>query len=149
MLRAKAWSDDGGSAAIEFLLVGLVLLVPLVYLVVALGQIQSGAMAADAAARHLARAIATADDGDDANERVHHVLESVVAEYGLDDSDVDVTVQCEPVAPCPTAGAIVRVTVRVDVALPLIPPFLDLDDRARVTVEAAGGQRVSRGWGGQ
>ena len=32
-------SDDDGSAALEFILVGLVLLVPIVYLVIALGAI--------------------------------------------------------------------------------------------------------------
>lgn len=149
MHRSRVWSDEDGSAAIEFLLVGLVLLVPLVYLVIALGQIQNGAMAADSAARHLARAIATADGGAEADDRVESILDGIAAQYGVDGSALSVAVTCAPATPCPDAGATVRVTVRVDVALPLVPAVLDLEDRARVTVEATGVQRVSRGWGGQ
>lgn len=149
MHRSRVWSDEDGSAAIEFLLVGLVLLVPLVYLVIALGQIQSGAMAADSASRHLARAIATANDDAEAEGRIDDILGSLITQNGWEAESVDMDVRCEPVTPCPAAGALIRVTVTVDVALPLVPAVLDLEDRARVTVEATGVQRVSRGWGGQ
>lgn len=149
MPRASTWSDDRGSAALEFLLVGLVMLVPIVYLIVALGQIQSGALAAEAAARHLARSIATATDETDAADRSTSVLSAVATEYGLSPRAMDVDVVCEPVTSrCPDAGALVRVTVSVDVALPLVPDVWDLDDRARVPVEATSVQKVSRVWGG-
>ena len=51
---------DEGSAALEFILVGLVLLVPIVYLVVALGAIQGQALGVETGARQLARTIASA-----------------------------------------------------------------------------------------
>ena len=51
-----ATPGDEGSAALEFILVGLVLLVPLVYLIVALGSIQGQSLGVETGARQLARA---------------------------------------------------------------------------------------------
>ena len=50
--------SDEGSAALEFILVGLVLLVPIVYLIVALGLIQGQSLGVETGARQLARPIA-------------------------------------------------------------------------------------------
>ena len=49
--------NQRGSAALEFILVGMLLLVPLVYLVVSLGLIQGQSLGAEAGARHIARAL--------------------------------------------------------------------------------------------
>lgn len=147
MLHAKAWRDDEGSAAVEFLLVGLIVLVPLVYLVIALGQIQNGALAAEAAARHLARAIATSSDAGDAQRRADRLARAVATEYDIDPTSFAVRVTCSPSHDgCPSGGATVRVEVRADIALPLVPALFDLDQAARVPVEAIGVQKVSRAW---
>ena len=71
--------DDGdrGSAALEFILVGLLMLVPLVYLIVSLGLIQGQSLGAEAAARHIARAVSTATDTADAQGRADAVLAAV------------------------------------------------------------------------
>ncbi|MDQ1574531.1 MAG: hypothetical protein QOH44_2090, partial [Actinomycetota bacterium] len=39
--------DDGGSAALEFITAGLLLLVPLVYLILAMAAIQGGALSVE------------------------------------------------------------------------------------------------------
>lgn len=139
---------ERGSAALEFILVGLVLLVPLVYLIVALATIQGQALGAEAGARHVARAIATADDPAEAARRADLVLASVVDEYGLAPDAVSLTVSCRPAgADCPAAGATVVVTLRTSVALPLVPAVLGLDRLARIPVEASTVHKVSRVWG--
>ena len=139
-------ADDCGSAALEFILVGLLMLVPLVYLVVALGSIQQQSLGAEAGARHLARAISTAADAADADARAERVLASVRDEYGLDDVDVDIA--CRPAGvSCPAAGATLIVTVRSAVTLPLVPPVLGLDQIASIPVEGSAAQKVSRFWG--
>ena len=56
----KLWTDDDGSAALEFVALGTLLLVPLVYLVIALAVIQTQTLGAESAARHIARTIASA-----------------------------------------------------------------------------------------
>ena len=55
---------ERGSAALEFILVGMLLLVPLVYLIVSLGLIQGQSLGAEAGARHIARALSTAESPD-------------------------------------------------------------------------------------
>lgn len=144
-----AEDDDGerGSAALEFILVGMLLLVPLVYLIVSLGLIQGQSLGAEAGARHVARALSTADDADAARRSADLILRSVVDEYALDAEEVDLSIECRPSgSACPEAGATLIVTVRTRVALPLVPPVLGLDRLAGIPVEASAVQKVSRFW---
>lgn len=145
-LRARL-ADDAGSAALEFIFVGLILLVPIVYLIVALGMIQGQSLGAESGARHIARAVATAGGADAADARASAILATVVSEYGLDPERVDVEVTCRDAADsCPAAGATVAVTLRTEVSLPLVPPVLGLDRLARIPIEASAAQKVSRFW---
>ncbi len=140
--------DDDGSAALEFITVGVILLVPLVYLVLALGAIQEQSLGVEAAARHTARTIALADDARIAAERGDDVLAGVVDEYGIDPDSVEVQVTCEPAADvCPHAGAVLTVTVTARVALPLVPAVLGLDRAAGVDVRGTAVQKVPMLWG--
>ncbi|MFS0867192.1 TadE/TadG family type IV pilus assembly protein [Microbacterium sp. 179-B 1A2 NHS] len=140
---------ERGSAALEFIVGGVVLLVPIVYLIVALGMIQAESLGVDSAARHVARSVATAEGAADADARAARVLAAIVAEYDIEPGAVDVDVACvgaEPVS-CPAAGQTIRVTVTSRVTLPLVPPVLGLDRMAQVGVEATSVQKVSRYWG--
>jgi len=146
-LSSDPVEDDSerGSAALEFILVGLLLLVPLTYMIVTLGLIQGQSLGAEAAARHIARAVSTATDAEDARARGDAVLAAVSEEYGLD--DIDLAIDCTPAgATCPRAGATLHVTVRTSVALPLAPPVLDLDRLAAIPIEASAAHKVSRFW---
>jgi Flp pilus assembly protein TadG len=136
---------DRGSAALEFIAVGLLLLVPLVYLVIALGAVQEQALGVEAGARHVARVVATSPDTRTAGDRADAVLRAVVEEYGLDRSQVAVSLACRPVGDeCPAAGSTVVVEVRSRVALPFVPPILGLDRLISVPVQASAAQKVSR-----
>lgn len=155
MLRARVWAErvrgtarsDVGSAPVEFITVGLLLLVPLVYLVIALGALQSGALGVESGARHIARTMALSSDGADAAARADAVLRTTATEYGLDPSSIELDVACTPAAtPCPAAGETVVVTVSARVRLPLVPAVLGLDRIASVEVEASAVQKVSRFW---
>lgn len=147
-LRRRLALDDEGSAAVEFIFVGLLLLVPVVYLVISLGAIQHQALGAESGARHIARAISTASDAGDADRRSDLVLATVAEAYGMDSERVQVDVDCAgSPASCPEAGATVVVTLRTSVALPLVPPILNLDHLAQIPVEATAVQKVSRFWG--
>ena len=146
---ARILREDDGSASLEFLTVGLLMLVPLIYVVVALGQIQHQALGAEAAARHVARAISLSSDAASAGSSASQVLSAVMAEYDLDASITSLSISCVPAsASCPTAGSTVRVSVATRVSLPLAPPVLGLDQIASVPVEASAVQRMSRFWSG-
>lgn len=139
--------DDRGSAALEFILVGVLLLVPLVYLIVTMGLIQGQSLGAEAGARHIARAVSLASGSDTAQQAADRIARAVVDEYDLDPTAVRVSMECRPAGmSCPQAGATVVVTMRTTVALPLIPPVLGLDRLARVPLEASAVQKVSRFW---
>lgn len=139
---------ERGSAALEFIVVGLLLLVPTVYLIVSLGLIQGQALGAEAGARHIARAISTASDEADARARVERVLASVTGQYGMPRDAVSLDLECRPAGgACPEAGATIVVTVRSTVALPLVPPVLGLDRLASIPIEATAAQKMSRRWG--
>ena len=139
--------DDRGSAALEFIMIGMLLLVPLVYLIVSLGLIQGQSLGAEAGARHIARALSTAEDADDARVSADRILRSVVDEYALDPDSVRISIECRPAgAACPQAGATLVVTLTTSVALPLVPPVLGLDRLAAIPVQASAVQKVSRFW---
>lgn len=150
MRRPRRSVNEDGSAALEFIAVGVILLVPLVYLVIALGAIQEQTLGAEAAARHIARVISRAPDAVTAAERSDAVLAGIVDEYGLDADAVEMTLVCTPaVAACPSAGATIIVTVATRVQLPLVPEMLGLDRATAVPVQAEAVQKVSRLWGAE
>ena len=141
-------SDDDGSAALEFITVGLLLLVPLVYLITALGVIQQSTLGAEAAARHTARVISLADGPEAAATRGDLVLREVIDEYGLDADATRVAISCAPAgAGCPAAGATLTVTVVTRAGLPLVPPVFGLDGATAVPIEATAVMTISRSWG--
>ncbi|UPL17255.1 TadE family protein [Microbacterium aurugineum] len=144
----RSVAGEEGSAALEFIAVGVILLVPMVYFVIALGGIQEQTLGAEAAARHMARVIARAPDAASATERGEAVLRGVIDEYGLDADAVDVTLTCTPSGvECPSSGATVFVTVSTRVTLPLVPELFGLDRSTAVPVQATSAQKVSRLWG--
>ena len=106
--------DERGSAALEFILVGLLLLVPLVYLVVALGLIQGQSLGAEAGARHIARAVSTAADAAmprDARGPACSLGRRRVRPRSRTRSTSSLACR-PPAATCPAAGATLVVTVR-------------------------------------
>lgn len=132
--------DEAGSAALEFIAVGVLLLAPIAYLVIALGAVQAHALGAEAAARFAARTIAN-----DAAAAPEETVATIARQYGIDPGDVAVGVSCEPATGrCPAAGAVVTVTVRAEADLPFVPPVFGLDRIANVPVEATAAHKVSR-----
>lgn len=148
MLRWRAWGrNDDGSAALEFITVGVILLVPFAYLVIVLGAIQEQSLGAEAAARHVARTIALSTGPESAALAADDVLTAVIEEYGMDADATDLALSCVPErAECPAAGAAIRVTVTTVVRMPFVPELLGLDSALSVPLEAVSVQKVGRGW---
>lgn len=136
---------DTGTASLEFITVGMILLVPLVYLVLALSAVQGGALAVEGAARQAARAYVLAPNETEGRERVARAVEVGLADYGLENTAVAATVDCENPARCLTPQSAVTVTVRIVVPLPLIPDLFSFG-AAAIPVEATATQIVSRFW---
>ncbi|WP_380169087.1 hypothetical protein [Jannaschia sp. R86511] len=123
----RAWAagrrprGDGGSAVVEFVTIGVLMLVPVVYLVVAVAGVQAAAFATESAAREAARIVVTGTDDAQSERLVLAAVGWALRDQGLDADPADaVTVRCST-QPCLTPGADVTVTVAVEVPLPAVP----------------------------
>lgn len=137
--------SDEGSSSLEFITTGLILLLPLVYLVLTMSAIQGGALAVEGASRQAARVYVQADDEADAVASADRAIAVALGDYGIDASDASVSVSCEPdPGDCLARHGFVTVTVEVTVGLPLVPPILDLDVPAGVPLSSTATEQVSR-----
>ena len=142
-------TDETGTASLEFITAGLVLLVPLVYLVLTMSALQGAAFAVEGAARQAARVFVESSTESDAADGARLAVKFALADYGIDSRDVAMTISCSPHPDaCLTRRGFVTVEVSTRVTLPLIPPVLDLDVPLSVPLSSSATQQVSRFWGG-
>lgn len=124
--RAAGGLDrDDGSASLEFITVGVVLLVPLVYLIVTLAGVQGAVLAADGAAAQAAKLYARAGDDTLGRERAEDMLALTLLDFDLERSEASLQLHCSPTPkPCGARGGFVTATVRILVAPPLAPELI-------------------------
>ncbi len=106
----------------EFVFLGVLLLVPLIYLVLTVGQIQAAAFSTTTASREAGRAFTTARTDDEAFTRAEAAAALSFDDFGFRDT-ARVGITCES-QPCLRPDGRVTATAEVDVALPLVPAFL-------------------------
>ena len=146
--RSGDGCGDRGSASLEFLVAGLLMLVPLVYLILTLGTIQSATLATEGAARQAARVFVQAPSTAAGAAAAQRALDLALADHGLEATEAALRITCAPrPAQCHTRRGWVTVEVAVRVPLPLVPPVFDLRVPLAVPVEASATQQVSRFWG--
>jgi hypothetical protein len=145
VLRRLRQRGDAGSAVVEFVALGVLLLIPVVYLVVVMGRVQAGVFAAEGAAREAARAFTAADDEASGAAGAVAAVRLALRDQGFADVDAEraLTVDCER-DPCLQSEARVSVHVDVDVVLPGVPAFVDAVVPTRVPVRAGAVAVVDR-----
>jgi Flp pilus assembly protein TadG len=144
MLPLKLSNDDG-STSLEFITAGLILLVPLVYLVLTMSVMQAGALAVEGASRQAARVYVTEGNEKDAAAAAQQAVAIALADYGVDSRSVRVQVECTPEPhDCLTRRGFVTVTVATTVPLPGVPAVLPLDVPSGVRLSSAATEQVSR-----
>ena len=128
--------DERGSALIEFIWLGLLLLIPLVYIVLTASDVQRAAYGASTASRSAGRAFVLAPDPATAYERASRAAQTALDDQGVAHRDVSIEVSCQPsAARCLSPGSSVTVVVTVRQRLPLAPDVLGSTAPA-VTVDA-------------
>lgn len=126
--------SDGGNAIVEFVLLGVLGMVPLIYLVVAVSAVQRNTFAVTQAAREAGRAYATADDESSAQARARYAVDLALADQHV--SSADVRVAYVPAgATCGSSstgdvaslqpGAEFAVCVTRSIVVPGVPSVLD------------------------
>jgi len=126
--------EDRGSAIIEFVFVAIGIMVPLLYLVVAVASVQQGRLSVTNAARDVGRATAislrtgTAGTGLTDGGGVSAALRIALAQHGLRPEDVEVRyvavhAECSssPVVPSAESGSAFTVCVTAHRQLPAVP----------------------------
>ena len=131
--------DERGSAIVEFHFLGILLLVPLVYVMLAVLDVQRASYGVTQAAREAGRIyVAT---GDEAAARL--AAQVALADQGLMGGPADIVLRCST-APCYQPGADVTVTVATTVSLPFLPEVLAGAVNAAIPVEATHSSVVDR-----
>lgn len=123
---------DEGTALIEFIFGSVVLLIPLLYLLVALAQVQAGAYAAQSTAIDAARSAARYPAA--AQTTAHDIAALHFADHGLENADWQVDLTCS--GSCTAAGTRVTATVEARVPIPGIPAVLGETELPALTVRS-------------
>jgi hypothetical protein len=130
---------DHGSAAIEFIVLGIGLLVPLVYLASAAATVQAAAFASAQAAREAGRAFSSSATPTQGRSRAEAAARLAFVDHGLELPSGAMRIACAD-GPCLSPGSSVDVVLAWEVPLPWLPGTLAADVPARIPVEAR--QRV-------
>lgn len=124
MSRRRAGED--GTALVEVVWLGVLLLVPVLWIVLSVFEVQRGAFAVTSAARSAARAYALAETDTAGQDRAREAIRQALADQGGDDRGFTFDVSCGG-GDCHTAGAVITVRVWSGVELPLLPGILGGD----------------------
>lgn len=133
------WRNDSGSAVVEFLVVGITVLVPLVYLVQCAMAVHAGALASTQAVREAGRAFSMAASEAEGRSRAVAAGRLAFRDQGVDLPAGALRVTC-PDAPCLTPGSVVDVDLDWRVQLPWVPA--DWASSSRLSVPISAHQRV-------
>ncbi|HET6167316.1 MAG TPA: hypothetical protein VFE07_10850 [Marmoricola sp.] len=136
MTADRSGRDERGTAIVEFVWLAILLLVPLLYIVLAVFDTQRTAYAASAAARSASRAFVTAPDPETGYARAQAAARLAFSDQGIDDVAFRLTITCRP-APgqCLSPGSVVSAEVHSAADLPLMPTALG-GDTPRIAVAA-------------
>lgn len=137
-----AEGNEDGSAVVEFVFLGMLLLLPVIYLIVTVAQLQSAAYAVTGAADQASKVYVTSADPQHAAQQAEVSVLLALADFGFVAEQAQVAISCEP-TDCQAAGSTVTVAVSLKVPLPLIPdlPGASLD---AATMESSASQVVGR-----
>ena len=114
--------DERGSAVVEFVVLAVLMLIPLIYLVMMMARLQAGSFAVSQAAREAGRAYVTADSGQAAPDRAQAAARIAFLDHSFEGNG-RLTVTCDG-SPCLRPDGRIETTATVRVPLPLIPAFV-------------------------
>lgn len=120
-------TDERGSALVEVTWLSLLLMVPLVYVLMSVFDVQRGAFGVSGAARAAGRAFSLADSEPEGRRQAREAARLALADQGLD-TGMGLDISCAPdPGHCLSAGSVITVVVTSRVDLPLAPAALGGD----------------------
>ncbi len=122
---------ERGSALVEFCWVGLILFIPITWIVISVFDVQRGAFALNAAARAAARAYALAPDDATGAARAQAVVNQTLADQGSGGMSGTAVITCEPFPrACHTGTSLITVHIDSGVSIPFLPRVLSEGQRS-------------------
>jgi Flp pilus assembly protein TadG len=147
---ACARRGERGSAVVEFSWLALLLMVPLVYVMLGVFDVQRASYGATAATRAAGRAFVIVPAGvseDEARTRAFEAARLAMKDQGVDLSPGQLKISCDPA--CLEPGSTVTVELDTEMPLPLIPDALGGERPAirisSVHTESYGDYREAKG----
>ncbi|MDO5671638.1 MAG: hypothetical protein Q4G30_02100 [Actinomycetaceae bacterium] len=126
--------SEQGEVTVEFLVVTLLVLIPLIYLVLTISELQRAGFALEAGAREASRILTAKPDAKG------YELAFSSAALALEDQGIDVPPELMSVtclkAPCPGPSGEAEIHLKTQVTLPLLPDFLAQHLPVSIPVEA-------------
>ena len=117
--------DERGSALVELSWLGILLVLPVLWIVMSVFQVQRGAFGITAAARAAARAYALAPDDASGLVRARTAARIALDDQGVHGVMPDVRVTCTPYpGDCHQGTSVITVSVHSRVVLPMMPSAL-------------------------
>ena len=134
--------DERGSALVELSWLGILLILPMLWIGMSVFEVQRGAFGVSAAARAAARAYALAPDDATGVVRARQAARVALDDQGVHGVTPDVRVTCSPYPDnCHQGTSVITVSVHSRVVLPLLPsalggnrPSFALDATQRVPI---------------
>jgi Flp pilus assembly protein TadG len=127
-MRRRKPAGDAGNAMVEFVFLGILMLIPLVYLVLAISYVQRNTYGVTEAAREIGRTYATS--GNAATAR--YAAKLALGDQNIADSNLDIgwapagsgCTSATPGLPQLTAGEVFSVCVTRHITIPAVPSFI-------------------------
>jgi Flp pilus assembly protein TadG len=133
--------DDGdrGAALLEFVVLGVCLLLPLVYVVLAVMKVQAASFGVTEAARQAGRAFAQADTAANGSDRAYIAARLALRDQGVSGDKAQVSINCGT-GRCLSPGSSATVHVATRIALPFVPDAWS--DSSMASIEVSGQYRA-------
>jgi Flp pilus assembly protein TadG len=117
--------DEVGSALVELTWLGILLLIPMLWIILSVFEVQRGAFAVSGAARAAGRAYALAPTDAEGRQRAEAAATQALADQGVHGMPLHVRITCTPYPhDCHSGTSVITVVVTSSVDLPLLPTFL-------------------------
>jgi len=133
---------EAGRAILEFIFLGILLLLPLTYLVLTAARLQAASFSTSLAAREAGRAFVTAPSDEEGYARARAAALLAFTDFSFDER-ATVSVTCDGL-PCLRPDGSVTSTATIEVPLPLVPDLVAAHVPASVTVSSTHVASVDR-----
>ncbi|CAB4922734.1 unannotated protein [freshwater metagenome] len=131
--------SDRGAALLEFVVLGVCVLLPLVYVVLAVMKVQAASFGVTEAARQAGRAFAQADTSATGVQRAHLAAQLALQDQGIIVDQAQVSINCDA-GRCLSPGSSATVNVAARISLPFVPDAWS--DSSMASIEVSGQYRA-------